>query len=74
MFMMPYVSRITRGGFPFGVILLVLINLIVFFVPQAMDERRYERIADYYAQSVLPAIELPAFARYLRSEGEAEQA
>lgn len=74
MFMMPYVSRITRGGFPFGVILLVLINLIVFFVPQAMDERRYERIADYYAQSVLPAIELPAFARYLRSEGEGEQA
>jgi membrane associated rhomboid family serine protease len=74
MFMMPYVSRITRGGFPVGVILLVLINVIVFFGPQAMDERRYARIAEYYAQSVLPAIELPAFARYLRSEGEADQA
>lgn len=74
MFMMPYVSRITRTGFPFGVILLVVLNLIVFFVPQAMDERRYERLADYYAKSVLPAVELPAFSSYLRSEGETEKA
>ncbi|WP_018608549.1 rhomboid family intramembrane serine protease [Uliginosibacterium gangwonense] len=74
MFMMPYVSRLTRSSFPFGVILLVILNVLVFFGPQAMDHTRGQRVAEYYAESVLPKTELPAFARYLRDQGKTEAA
>ncbi|MBS1208292.1 MAG: Rhomboid family protein [Proteobacteria bacterium] len=70
MFMMPYVSRITRGSFPLGVILIVLSCAIVFFGFQAGDEKRYERMDEYYASSVLPGVELPAYEAYLRKQGE----
>ena len=73
MFMMPYVSRITRSSFPFAVILLVVVNLIVYFVPQSMDEKRFQRAVDYYAQSVLPDLELPAYLERLRQGKDAKK-
>lgn len=74
MFMMPYVSRLTRSSFPFGVILLVILNVLVFFGPQAMDHTRGQRVAAYYAESVLPKTELPAYARHLRDQGKTDAA
>ncbi|PAS98390.1 MAG: hypothetical protein BSR46_12145 [Candidatus Dactylopiibacterium carminicum] len=70
MLMMPYVSRITRARFPVAVLLLVLINLFVYFVLQARDEQRYELLGDYYASSVLPGIEFPAYAQWLGRQAE----
>ncbi|MDP5238639.1 rhomboid family intramembrane serine protease [Uliginosibacterium sp. 31-16] len=71
--MMPYVTRLTRGSFPLGVILVVLTCAIVFFGFQSGDEKRYALMGDYYASSVLPAVELPAYEAYLRKQGEARQ-
>jgi membrane associated rhomboid family serine protease len=73
MFMMPWIARLTRSSFPLGVILLVLINAFVFFGLQSRDEKRYELMVDYYAHSVLPALELPRFAAHLKRVGEAEK-
>ncbi|NSL55826.1 rhomboid family intramembrane serine protease [Uliginosibacterium aquaticum] len=73
MFMMPWIARLTRSRLPLGVILLVLINLFVFFALQSRDEKRYELMVDYYAGSVLPNIELPAFEAHLRKEGEGKK-
>lgn len=73
MFMMPWIARLTRSSFPLGVILLVLINLFVFFGLQSRDEKRYELMLDYYAQSVLPALELPRFGEHLKRQGEQEK-
>lgn len=74
MFMMPYLSQITRSRFPIAVIFLVLVNAIVFFGPQALDEKRYQRMAEYYAQSVLPNIELPAYVERLKRGADKDKA
>lgn len=73
MFMMPWIARLTRSTLPLGVILLVLINVVVFFGLQARDEKRYELNADYYARSVLPALELPRFGEHLKRQGERDK-
>ena len=70
---MPWIARLTRSTLPLGVILLVLINVFVFFGLQARDEKRYELNADYYARSVLPALELPRFGEHLKRQGEREK-
>lgn len=73
MFMMPYVTRLTRNSFPLGVILVVLACVIVFFGLQSGDERRYALMGDYYGTSVLPKIELPAYEAYLTKQSEAKK-
>lgn len=72
MFMMPYVTRLTRASFPLGVSLVVLACVLVYFGFQSGDEKRYQRIGEHYATSVLPAVELPAYEDYLRRRGETE--
>ncbi len=72
MFLMPYLRNVTRPHFPVGVILLVVINLFVFFGLQQRDEARYHLAFEYYAQSVLPRLELPAYADYLKKQRRAD--
>jgi len=66
MFLMPYARNIARPHLPVGVILLVAINLFVFFGLQQRDEGRYRLAVDYYAKSILPRLELPAYLDYLQ--------
>lgn len=46
-------------------VLLILVNMIVFWGPQRSEEKADERAAHYYAQSVLPELELPPFVAWL---------
>ncbi|MCL2524848.1 MAG: rhomboid family intramembrane serine protease [Betaproteobacteria bacterium] len=72
MILMPYLRNVTRPHFPVGVILLVAINVLVFFGPQQRDEGRYRLAFEHYAQSVLPRLELPAYKDFLKKQRRAE--
>jgi membrane associated rhomboid family serine protease len=50
---------------PWLTVLLILVNMIVFWGPQRSEENARERAAHYYAQSVLPELELPPFVAWL---------
>jgi membrane associated rhomboid family serine protease len=50
---------------PWLTVLLILVNMIVFWGPQRSEENAQERAAHYYAQSVLPELELPPFVAWL---------
>ncbi|WP_422087846.1 rhomboid family intramembrane serine protease [Variovorax sp.] len=50
---------------PWMTVLLILLNMIVFWGPQRSEENARERAADYYVKSVLPALELPPFVEWL---------
>jgi membrane associated rhomboid family serine protease len=50
---------------PWMTVLLILVNMIVFWGPQRSEEKADERAAHYYAQSVLPDLELPPFVAWL---------
>jgi len=51
---------------PWATLLLIALNALVYFGPQAWDRARLEKAADYYFQTELPAIELPRYADYVR--------
>ncbi len=55
---------------PWATLFLVLLNLLVYFGPQAWDRAALEKAAGYYFQSELPAMELPRYAEYLRERGD----
>ena len=46
-------------------VLLILLNMIVFWGPQRSEENGRERAARYYVSSVLPELELPPFVEWL---------
>jgi membrane associated rhomboid family serine protease len=50
---------------PWMTVLLILVNMIVFWGPQRSEEKADERAAHYYAHSVLPELELPPFVAWL---------
>ena len=45
--------------------LLILVNMIVWWGPQRSEENARERAAHYYVNSVLPELELPPFVEWL---------
>jgi membrane associated rhomboid family serine protease len=55
---------------PWITILLVLVNVIVFFGPQARDNAAEENAAGYYLRSGLPRLELPRYVEYLRTQSD----
>ena len=55
---------------PWMTILLILVNVVVFFGPQAMDETTAARAQRFYLESQLPQLELPRYADYLRKRGD----
>lgn len=46
-------------------VLLILVNMIVWWGPQRSEENARERAAHYYVNSVLPELELPPFVEWL---------
>lgn len=50
---------------PWMTVLLILVNMIVFWGPQRSEEKAEERAAHYYVNSVLPELELPPFVEWL---------
>ena len=51
---------------PWITLLLILINVLVFFGPQRTEERRHDKAEAFYLQSSLPETELPLFLESLK--------
>src|SRR5256885_635861 len=47
-------------------LLIILVNVLVFFGPQRSEERAQQAAAQFYAASALPGIELPRFVDWLQ--------
>jgi len=65
MLIIPFDRRIDWSRPPLMSILLVVLNVLVFFVIQAGDEDTQEKAVAYYASSGLAAMEFPAFRAYM---------
>lgn len=72
MLIIPYQTRFTARSLPVVTLAVIVINAIVYFVFQAGDRQAYERAADYYFTSQLPATELPRYATYLEKRSDRE--
>lgn len=70
---MPYLSRLVPPFLPVGVVLLVAINLLVFFGWQQGDDARFRRAVDYYAGSVLAEVEPRLYRDYLSGRGDSAE-
>jgi len=51
---------------PWLTVLLILVNMIVWWGPQTSEENGRERAGQYYVKSALPALELPPFVEWLK--------
>lgn len=69
---MPYLSRIIPPYLPVGVVLLVVVNLFVFFGLQQGDEARFRHAVEYYSGSVLAEIEPDRYRDHLLGRGDHE--
>jgi membrane associated rhomboid family serine protease len=69
MLLLPLHRPLTRATFPVVTALLVLINVLVFFGPQAGDQARVEAALSGYVPSRLAEIEAPAYERWLIERG-----
>ena len=65
----PLENRPTWRNPPWATILLIVLNMAVFWGPQRAEERAQERAAQFYAASSLPALELPPFVEWLAKTG-----
>lgn len=72
MLILPLHKPLGADNFPWVTMLLVLLNVLVFFGLQAGDAERMERARAYYVDSGLGARELPAYEDYLLREGRHE--
>lgn len=54
---------------PWMTLLLILLNVLVFWGPQRSEERVQQRAAEFYAGSVLAQIEIPYFVAHLAETG-----
>ncbi len=59
---------------PYLTLLLIFINLFVYFALQSHDNDYMASAFDYYLQSSLPAQEFPRYVHYLREQGQAVHA
>ncbi len=70
----PLDSRPTWRNPPWMTVLLILVNMAVFWGPQRSEEAAQERAAAYYVQSPLPALEIPPFIAWLDATGHKDAA
>ena len=70
MLIIPYQTRFTAKSLPLVTLALVAINLLVYIVLQAGDNKAYARAADYYFSVQLPQVELPRYAAHLERRGD----
>lgn len=67
-FAIPLENKPTWRNPPWMTVLLILLNVIVFFGPQSREERAQEQATAFYMASVLPTLELDPFIRHLEKE------
>jgi membrane associated rhomboid family serine protease/Flp pilus assembly protein TadD len=65
----PLENRPTWRNPPWLTILLILVNMAVFWGPQRAEENAQKKAAAFYLSSSLPALELPAFVAWLEDTG-----
>ena len=61
----PLENRPTWRNPPWLTILLILVNMAVFWGPQRAEENAQNKATAFYLSSSLPALELPAFVGWL---------
>lgn len=54
---------------PWMTVLIILVNMLVFWGPQRSEEKAQERAAQFYVSSPLPALELPGFVDWMKATG-----
>lgn len=64
----PLESRPSWRNPPWVTVLLILANMLVFWGPQRAEESARARAAQFYLQSSLPTLELPAFVEWLQEK------
>ncbi len=77
--LIPLEKKIELHRFPIITFLLILINVLVFFIGQADDGKKEQEAEQFYYESGLGKIEIPAYIKYLEtaegrgsSEGDKE--
>ncbi|NDZ15166.1 rhomboid family intramembrane serine protease [Variovorax sp. WS11] len=65
----PLESRPSWRNPPWVTVLLILVNMLVFWGPQRAEDAAQERAAQFYLQSGLPKLELPPFVAWLQETG-----
>lgn len=66
----PLENRPTWRNPPWMTVLLILVNMLVFWGPQRSEEKAQDRAAAFYVASPLPAIEVPRFVAWLEETGD----
>ena len=74
MLIIPFASKMTLKPVPWVTIGLVLLNCFILMFVQSSDNEGYQKASDYYGDSILPSLEIPAFANFLEQEGRADEA
>jgi membrane associated rhomboid family serine protease len=70
---LPLHRPLNRANFPRVTVLLVLVNVLVFFILQSRDHETAQLAHDYYRESGLATIEAPLYDRHLEEVGNDEQ-
>ena len=70
MLIIPYQTRFTAKSLPVVTLVLIALNALVYFVFQAGDRAAYQKAAEFYFSSQLPAIELSRYANVLEKRGD----
>ncbi len=70
MLILPIEKKLDWKRPPVALIILVLINIIVFFTYQDFDSHRQENAVNFYHANELLNAELPAYQQYLTDKGE----
>ncbi|MDR6537318.1 rhomboid family intramembrane serine protease [Variovorax soli] len=65
----PLESRPSWRSPPWMTVLLILVNMLVFWGPQRAEDKAQAQAAQFYLQSSLPTLELPPFVAWLQETG-----
>jgi membrane associated rhomboid family serine protease len=68
-FAIPLEHRPTWRNPPWMTVLLILVNMAVFWGPQRSEENARDRAANFYVSSALPKVEVPRFVAWLEETG-----
>jgi len=74
MLIIPFASKMTLKPIPWVTVGLVLLNCFILIFVQSSDNESYGKASHYYNRSILPSLEVPAFADFLEQEGRADEA
>ena len=70
MLILPIEKKLNWKRPPIALIIIVLINIIIFFTYQDLDSHRQENAVNFYHSNKLLKAELPAYQQYLAGKGE----